>query len=82
MSEDKFAIASQMPRVIFARNVTPNVFLNFRLRAKAEGMSIDEAFLAIVTAYARGDFYVIDKHGAQKKELHNLYLDDHKPAGT
>lgn len=46
---------------------------NFAARAKAEGMKMDEAFEKIVTAYACGDFEVLDRHEKRVKTLDNFY---------
>lgn len=72
---DTYRIGEAAPRPIFAR-VSPRDFENFRSRARAEGLTIDEAFRAIATAYAQGDFYILSRDKSKQRDL-NFYLAAH-----
>jgi hypothetical protein len=73
---DTYRLSAAAPRPIFAR-VSAHDFENFRTRARAEGLTIDEAFRAIATAYAHGDFYILSRDKSKQRDL-NFYLKAHE----
>ena len=65
-----------MPKRIYS-DVSGRVFESFRLRAKAEGLTIAEALNAITAAYASGDFYVLEKDGKKQPNI-SFYIKEHQ----
>jgi hypothetical protein len=75
MNDDRFPIATVAPKRIYSQ-VTAREFEQFRLRAKAEGLRIDEALDAIAVAYAHGDFYILSRDRSKQQSV-NCYLEAH-----
>jgi hypothetical protein len=75
MTEDRYPIGSVAPKRLYSQ-VSAREFESFRLRAKAEGLRIDEALNAIAVAYAHGDFYILARDGQKQRAL-NCYLEAH-----
>ncbi len=76
MSTERFPIGVVAPKRIYSQ-VSAREFEQSRLRAKAEGLRIDEALNAIASAYASGDFYLLTRDRSRQQSV-NHYLASHK----